>query len=274
MRKPKIFLNADDLGLALSVNRAVYNAHHHGFLSHASLMANGDFFDDALHQVIQKSPDLKIGLHINLTCCKALSGRSEITDKNGFLKYNFMTLLFKRKNRKMLQTLHHEIEAQFLTLKNAGIAVSHIDGHEHVHIIPSINTIVRELAQKYQIKRIRELNEGFAETFRYNLKTASAANVIKLLLLKFLSVFNKNQGQVSFYSILNTCEITKENLFSYLENTANKQVEVMLHPGLKEFDTEKSLLDARFQKFLQSKYRKQEFDLCFCSKFEEYEVAE
>lgn len=274
MSKPKIILNADDLGLSLGVNKAIFKAHHEGYLSHASLMANGDFFEDALQNVIRKSPDLKVGLHINLTCCRALTGSSAITGQNGILNNNFVKILFKRKDKKTLTALENEIEAQLLKIKNSGVQISHIDGHEHIHIIPSINKIVRKLAQKYYSVRIREINESFAETFKHNLRTASPANIIKLFLLKFLSLFNENRHETAFYSILNTCEINGKNLFSYLENTKSQQVEVMLHPGLREFDTGKSLLDARFQEFLKSKYRKQEFDLCFCRKFEEYEVAE
>lgn len=266
----KIIINADDLGLSIGVNEAILLAHNEGFLTHASLMANADFFEQAIEEILPKTKTLKVGLHINLTCCKALSGVSTITDKNGFLENNFIKLLFLRKTKKTLLAIENEIETQLLYLKNHHIEISHIDGHEHVHVIPSINRIVRKIASKYEIKRVREINENIFTSFKYNIRTANLANVIKLFLLKFLSLFNSNTKKIEFYSILNTCEINEKNLFNYLENTNNKTIEIMLHPSLSQYDENYKNLDNRFLAFLKSKYRKQEFELCFDKRFEKY----
>lgn len=271
--KNKIIINADDLGLSPGVNEAIFRAHNQGFLTHASFMANGDFFEDALHNVALKCKNLNIGLHINLTCCTALSKNNLIADKDGILTNNFIKLLFLRKNREILQSIENEIEAQLIRLKNNNIHISHIDGHEHVHIIPSINKIVKRIADKYEIKRIREINESVIKSFRFNFRTASFANIIKLLLLRFLTLFNSNSGNNTFYSILNTCEINEHNLFNYLENTQNETVEIMLHPSISKLDENYKNLDIRFLRFLQSDYRRQEYELCFSKKFKNYEKA-
>lgn len=265
-----LIINADDLGLSKGVNQAILRAHNEGYLTHASLMANTDYFDDAIANVIPNASKLKVGLHINLTCCKALSSESCITDKNGFLANNFVKILFLKKSKTNLKAIETEIELQLQKLLDHNIQISHIDGHEHIHIIPSINKIVRKLAKKYNIERIREINEDFSTSFKYNSRTANIANVVKLTLLKFLSLFNNNKKNVEFYSILNTCEINSQNLFTYLESVNEKTVEVMLHPSLRDLDVEVPNLDARFIEFLRSDFRKQEFDLCFNEKFKKY----
>ncbi|WP_426275550.1 carbohydrate deacetylase [Chryseobacterium sp. S-02] len=267
--KSKLIINADDLGFSKGVNEAIKKAHLEGFLTHASLMANVSYFENALENVIAKCPNLKIGVHLNLTCGKALY-KDNILAKNTGFRNNFVNLLFKFKSQKVLAHIEKEIEHQILTIQNKGIQISHIDGHEHIHIIPSINKIVRKLAEKYHIPRIREINEDFGESFKYNGKTASMANYIKLFLLRFLSQFNSDTKKVKFYSILNTCEINAENLFSYLENSHEKEVEIMLHPSLIELDRNEKNLDSRFIDFLNSPYRTQEFELCFNTKFKEY----
>lgn len=266
----KLIINADDLGLSLGVNEAILRSHNDGYLTHASLMANTDFFDHAIKEIIPNSKNLKVGFHINLTCCKALSENCEISDNNGLLSNNFVKLLFLRKTKKVLTSIENEIETQLLKLKDNNVDISHIDGHEHVHVIPSINKIVKKIARKYNIERVREINESFSTSFRYNLRTASIANIIKLFLLKFLSQFNSNSKRVEFYTILNTCEINEDNLFNYLQNSQNKTIEIMLHPSLSQFDTNYKGLDERFLDFLRSKYRKQEYDLCFNEKFKKY----
>ena len=166
--------------------------------------------------------------------------------------------------------MEKEIEMQILKIKERGIHISHIDGHEHVHIIPSINKIVRKLAKKYNIERVREINESFITSFKYNLRTASFANIIKLMLLSFLQLFNENKNDIQFYSILNTCEINEENLFQYLNNAEYNSVEIMLHPSIIPLDQNLENLDQRFVDFLQSDFRTQEYQLCFNENFKKY----
>jgi len=267
--KSRLIINADDLGFSKGINEAIKKAHLEGFLTHASLMANVSYFEDAIENVIAQCPNLKIGVHLNLTCGTALYKDNILAENTGF-RNHFVNLLFKFKSQKVLAHIEKEIEHQILTIQNKGIQISHIDGHEHVHIIPSINKIVRKLAEKYHIPRIREINEDFGESFKYNGKTASKANYIKLFLLRFLSQFNSNTKKVKFYSILNTCEINTENLFAYLENSHEKEVEIMLHPSLIELDRNEKNLDSRFIDFLNSPYRTQEFELCFNPKFKDY----
>lgn len=271
----KLIINADDLGFSLGVNEAILLANTQGFLTHASLMANTQYFDHAVEQIIPKCSSLKVGVHVNLTCANALYSNNVLTE-NGYLNNDFVKLLFKRKSKKVLQSMEKEIELQILKIKETRINISHIDGHEHVHIIPSINKIVRRLAKKYDIKRVREINEGLFESWKFNGKTASFANVIKLLLLKFLSLFNENSGEIGFYSMLNTCEINGSNLFQFLEKSDSyNAVEVMLHPGLPNLDSVDyfETLDPRFVEFLKNSHRKSEFDLCFDENFEKYEIG-
>ena len=90
----KIIINADDLGFSLGVNHAILKANTEGFLSHASLMANTQYFDHAVQEVIPNSKNLQIGVHVNLTCAKALFPNS-ILAEGGFLTNTFVSLLFK-----------------------------------------------------------------------------------------------------------------------------------------------------------------------------------
>lgn len=264
-----IIINADDLGFTLGVNLAIQKAHLEGFLTHASLVANTDYFDHAISEVLPSCPSLKVGLHLNLTVGTALYKGSSFSD-NGKFNNTFVKLLFLRKTPKVLKDLEFEIEAQILKLKFNGVDIQHIDGNEHIHIIPSINKIVQRLAKIHSIGRIREINENWFTTLKYNFRTASFANIIKLSLLKFLSIFNENKNEIQFYSILNTCEINAENLFNYLENANYQSVEIMLHPSFTEMEIYLKEWVPRLHGFLLSPYRTQELELCFNKKFEKY----
>ena len=50
----KLIINADDLGFSLGVNKAILEANNKGFLSHASLMANTEYFNHAIEEIKKK----------------------------------------------------------------------------------------------------------------------------------------------------------------------------------------------------------------------------
>lgn len=268
----KIIINADDLGFSLGVNQAILKANTDGYLTHASLMANTEYFEDAI-QLLPKFKDLKIGVHVTLTCGKAIF-KENVLAKNGKLDWTFVKLLFLKKTPKVLKSLEEEIEHQILKIKESGIKISHIDGHEHVHIIPSINKIVRKLAEKHKIERVREINENLFESIKFNGSTTNLSNVVKLLLLKTLSLFNQDDKNVGFYCMLNTCDIRTGNLFKFLkESKSYDVVEIMLHPSIRNIDSESYLktLDPRFVSFFNDDSRTTEFELCFDKQFEDYQ---
>ena len=249
----KIIINADDLGFSVGVNQAILKANTEGYLTHASLMANTEYFQDAI-QLIPNFKNLRIGVHVTLTCGKALYEKN-VLGKNGLLDWTFVKLLFLRKTSKVLESLENEIENQILKIKENGIEISHIDGHEHIHIIPSINKIVRRLAKKHQIPRIREINENFFESLKFN-------------------EFNKNENEIGFYSMLNTCDIRAGNLFRFLRESKSYQtVEIMLHPSITGLDSDEYLkrLDPRFVSFFKDVSRTTELELCFDKEFEAFE---
>jgi len=61
----RLIINADDFGLTAGVNRAILEAHEHGVVTSATLMANGQAFEDAI-ALAQSRPGLGVGCHVVL----------------------------------------------------------------------------------------------------------------------------------------------------------------------------------------------------------------
>ena len=61
----RLIINADDLGLTESVNRAIVRGYREGVLTSATLMANGAAYDDAVC-IAREHPGLGVGLHLNI----------------------------------------------------------------------------------------------------------------------------------------------------------------------------------------------------------------
>ena len=60
-----LIVNADDFGLTAGVNRAILEAHAHGVVTSATLMANGAAFEDAV-AAARSTPNLSVGCHVVL----------------------------------------------------------------------------------------------------------------------------------------------------------------------------------------------------------------
>src|SRR5688572_11246996 len=72
-RRRRLIVTADDFGASTSINQAVFEAHHKGILTCASLMVNGDAFDEAV-ELARLCPNLGVGLHLTLCCGRATLG--------------------------------------------------------------------------------------------------------------------------------------------------------------------------------------------------------
>lgn len=141
-----------------SINEAVLRAHHDGVLTHTSLMVTGDAAKEAV-QLARENPSLLVGLHLTLVKARAVLPPSEIPDLADAAG-NFsndparagMRYFFRRGAREQIR---RELRAQFEKFRETGLSPSHVDGHCHLHLHPTVWPIAVELAKEFEFKRIR-----------------------------------------------------------------------------------------------------------------------
>jgi len=233
----KLIITADDFGISPGVNGAVIEAHLKGALTNASLMVNGKYFEEAISLAKSQAPDLKLGLHINLTGGNAilpLKYVPHLVDSNGKFKYGHVGLLVQTiLNPHILVQLEREIEAQINKLQEHDVKISHFDGHHHIHMIPSLFKIVKKLAEKYNVPQIRVVNESILNTIShtYNWDFLTNGGIARFALLKTLCILNRYKTKTYFFSILHSCGITPELLKNINIPRGFDNIEIMLHPG-------------------------------------------
>ena len=145
---------ADDLGLHKSINEGIIYLLKNGLIDGASIMANGEAFDDAIRQCLEVYPTHKFmcGIHLVLVEEKALTQIAlPKNHKIFFIKY--VLGLIK------LSDIERELTAQLNKIVNAGIKPQFINSHQHLHLLPGILKIVIKLAKEHQIPHIRVVNE-------------------------------------------------------------------------------------------------------------------
>jgi len=218
---------ADDLGLHPSVNDGIIFLLKNKYISGASIMANGQAFDDAISKIkhVEGAPP-HVGVHLVLVEEKSLTGiKFPKNYKTFFIKYVFGLI---RKG-----DIKKEIEAQVKKCISAGVAPQFLNSHQHLHLLPGVLDIVIKIAKENNIKHIRLINEplhGGGKLFR---KT-------QLLFLNFLSKLAKKKLDKAglkyndiFIGFLNAGNL-KESDIEFAKQIKNEPVELGCHPGFED----------------------------------------
>ena len=153
-----VIVNADDLGLHEDINRGIELAHTDGIVTSASIVACGEAFGDAARR-IRECPKLDIGVHLTLIEERPLCGPTQIpslVDADGRFLPSYRQLITRMLRRRLVSDeIRRELRAQVERVIAMGRHPSHLDGHQHVHLLPPIWHITVELAREYGISWIR-----------------------------------------------------------------------------------------------------------------------
>lgn len=275
MGKQFIF-NADDFGMSEEYNKAVLNGYKDGFLTSASLCANGKSFSAAINDIIPECPNLGIGAHLNIIEGKSLTNCPHLTDNKGNFNKGYLYLILNSFNKKFLEQVENEFRAQIEKIKEQ-TPIDHIDSHVHTHAIPNIFKITCKLAQEYNIPYIRTQNEKF-----YTIKDKSKTytinfliNIIKILLLKIFTLLNRKtlknfdlKTNKYIIGVGYTGMMNSETIKCGLE-VINKEclVEALIHPCCYRSNTNNSHTDeykSTLDKELKNEIEKLGFEITNC----------
>ena len=153
-----LVVNADDLGLHADVNRGIERAHREGIVTSASFSVVGEAFDDGV-ETCDRCPELDIGLHLTLVEEHPLSPPESLGRLVGpdgrFLVDHSALVGCVLAGRVSGAAVRSEFEAQIARLLKAGIRPSHVDAHQHVHLLPVIWPAIVALAIEHRIRWVR-----------------------------------------------------------------------------------------------------------------------
>ncbi|SFV50234.1 Cellobiose phosphotransferase system YdjC-like protein [hydrothermal vent metagenome] len=260
-----MIVNADDLGMTHGVNRAIFKGYDDGCITHASIMANGDSFDDAINGAIERE-GLGIGLHLDITYGKAIIEDSLYCDSDGYFKLEYKDLIF-RKDSQFLLAVEREWDAQISLVLSSlpqDRILTHIDSHRHIHIIPHLYPIAVKLAKRYNIERVRLIKEDFIDSMRIARRFNFILNkgIIKYTILKLFTMLNLKQedlyGDRRFYSILYTGVVDAEIIKRVIES--KKRYEIMVHPGYPHLEKDTQFYDEEDRDYRISDNRMRELE--------------
>jgi predicted glycoside hydrolase/deacetylase ChbG (UPF0249 family) len=145
----QLIVTADDAGLHRGMTEGAIRAHVDGIVTACSVVANGVAFDDAIAR-LRDVPTLEAGVHLTVVEERPLTAMT-------FPKKwpSFVPLFLLR--RIPADAIERELRAQIEKVLATGLRVTHLNGHQHLHVL--FMPLVRRLASEYGIPYIRTIDD-------------------------------------------------------------------------------------------------------------------
>jgi chitin disaccharide deacetylase len=235
----QLVVNADDLGLTVGVNDGIFDAHALGILTSASLFANAPATNDAIRRS-RSYPSLGLGAHLTLVDgAPILHPRqvpSLVTDDGRFRRSWKPFIVACLRGRISLREVEQELTAQIERLQKAGIALTHLDAHKHVHGYPPIFSIVARLAARFGIDVVRIPYERWGPGLVAPKPRRGAQVLLNAAMWPWAQRARRTARSYGlrtpqFIGRIHTGALNRAALHSLLRSVQPGVTELMVHPG-------------------------------------------
>lgn len=134
----------------------ILEAHSAGTVTATSMMVHGPGWDDGVRRA-RATPTLDVGLHFNLLMGTPLTPAPSLRRRTG--EFLSLAALARRALTGAIRAadVAAECEAQLAALREAGIAVTHLDSHRHTHALPVVFGAVSRVAAAHGLPLRRPL---------------------------------------------------------------------------------------------------------------------
>jgi hopanoid biosynthesis associated protein HpnK len=254
----QLILNADDFGMTLGVNDGIIRAHREGILTSATLMANGEAFDDAVESA-RANKELGVGCHLVLVggkCVATKDSVASLVDAGGNLPDSLPLFVAKISSGIIrIEEIEREFRAQIGRVRAAGIEPTHLDTHKHTHAHPRVMEALGKVAKECGIARVRKPIENLRDSWETSQAGGQgvsmqilAAGAVRAIAPQFTAI-SRRYGLLSpdhFLGLAMTGQLSPTVLRSVIGTVVDGTTEIMLHPGICDADLARS--GSRLQK--------------------------
>ena len=207
--KARLIVTADDVGLDSGMTEGAIRAHHEGIVTACSVVANGIHFADAIAR-LRDAPLLEVGVHLALIEERSLTTGSP-------MPRNYVRYLLGRK-----PDPERELRAQIERVVKTGLRVTHLNGHQHLHVWPRIAKIVARLSDEYGIPYVRRVDDRGGRAGRVRRAQIAVLNRLGR------RARGKNDHTIG---IAEAGHLTAERIVELLEHV-DGVTELVTHPGV------------------------------------------
>jgi predicted glycoside hydrolase/deacetylase ChbG (UPF0249 family) len=216
-----LVLNADDFGLHPRISLGIARCLDQGLINSFSVVSFTDrFHDRLLRDLLSRHPGAMVGVHLHVLPGAASEHPGHFRD---FLAQYLL-------GRYPAARAEREWEAQIAFVGGylgGSDRLSHLDGHQHLHVLPGLWSAACRLRERYRIPRLRA-------PFEASMK----ATLVKFpfgLAFQALARLRWNADQPRFIGFSTSTRFTVEEnraLLRQIRRYPDRKFEIMVHPAL------------------------------------------
>lgn len=243
----RLIVTGDDFGLSLAVNEAIEQAYRNGILTTTSLMTGAPAAADAVERA-KHLPNLKVGLHVCVVRSRPVLPKESIPDlvnQQGMLYDNLLAaglrFFFLPRIRKQLAA---EIRAQFEAFHATGLALDHVNAHNHLHLHPTVLSLILDIGREYGMRAIRIPYEPVIAGNSDNYIKQTVTLLVQLglsPLLYYMKYRTKRAGIQSndyLFGLSHSGQMTVDRTLQLLAQIPDGISEFYFHPAVKNLPGE------------------------------------
>jgi predicted glycoside hydrolase/deacetylase ChbG (UPF0249 family) len=160
----RIVVNADDFGFSPDTVRATIRCFERGAVTSVTIMPRMPATDAAL-EYAASHPELDAGVHLTFVgdgveC--AIAPPDEIpalVDEAGRFPRTRDVRVRAMLQRLPIDQIEREVEAQIDAVRSAGVTVTHVDSHRHLHKFAPFRAALRRVLPRFGITRVRNVQD-------------------------------------------------------------------------------------------------------------------
>ncbi len=230
MPRKYLIVNADDYGLCREISLGILSAHEKGIATAVSVVSIGRYFKAGSAALIASGLD--VGVHLTFVDQeRSLTGPIRgLTNASGIFHKDKIQIIARiTLGAYDHEALEKELFAQTDQIAQLGVPITHLDAHQHLHLLPGITPIVIAIARHYQIPWVR-----IPQSQRFDIK-GSGLNILGQRLRRLANRLKIGQTDHSL-GFDHSGQVNQTVLKNLLGAVEPGITELIVHPGFDASD--------------------------------------
>jgi predicted glycoside hydrolase/deacetylase ChbG (UPF0249 family) len=228
----RIVINADDFGYSADTVAATISSIDRGLITSASIMPRAAESEAAL-AFARTCDRVSFGVHLTFV---GEGGERSVSPPERIPSLAHGDGSFRRSRLTRVRALTRllppdqvtdELTAQIRLVADAGVSISHVDSHRHLHKLPAFHEPLRRVLPAQGIFRVRSVQDVYINRPRFNLTSWIGGSWRRELQREFISTDH-------FYMPSTAGDEAWHRIVPKLQTLAGDTIEVGLHPGTAE----------------------------------------
>jgi len=203
-------------------------------------MVGAPALDDALARA-RRLPSLRVGLHLVVVCGRPVLPPAEVPDlvgRDGAFSRELVRagvrFFFRPRVRRQLAA---EIRAQFERFRATGLPLDHVNGHNHMHLHPTVLGLIVRIGRDYGLGAVRLPHEPFLASWRAARRGFARRLANDLCLRPLIAAQRRRLGRAGvrsndyLFGMNDSGAMDRERLLALLANLPEGVSEIYCHPA-------------------------------------------